>query len=356
MSDLSKVEASAIAHINEILDSFFKRTIQQSQSISPYYGLLWRDIFRLISSGGKRVRPRMTILAYEAFGGTNSDNILPVAAAQELLHLGLLIHDDIIDRDYIRYGVDNITGSYEKQYYTHVLDPADRLHYAQSAAILGGDLMISSSYQLMFESNISAENLITIMKVHSNSIFEVAGGELIDTESAFRPLGEVDAKTVARYKTASYTFIGPLLAGAIPAGISDKNAQTLQKFAENLGIAYQLRDDVIGIFGDELQTGKTTTGDIREGKHTYMIEQFYALASDENKMHFELYFGDKDIQKSEAEIIKELLRSTNALRRTEEIIDDYAARARAALDELNIAGQYHTQFDELITKVTKRDY
>ncbi len=355
MIHLSKEETAATVLVNEVIDSFLLRNVAAAAKISPFYEQLWRDIHRLISSGGKRVRPKMTVLAYEAFGGQDMSCILPVAASQELLHLSLLIHDDIIDRDYVRYGVDNVAGAYEKEHYLRVSDDTDRRHYALSAALLAGDLLLSSSYRLMLESTADATVLLEVQKRHSQSIFDVAGGELIDTESAFRSLGEVDAQTVALYKTASYTFIGPLLSGALLAGAKDEDMLRLEKFAENLGIAYQLRDDIIGVFGDEIKIGKTTVGDIREGKYTYMVEQFYALASEQQRTHFELYFGDRDIQKNEVEVIKNLFVATGALEKTEMAVDEYAKKASEALSTLNMETAFHDEFTALITTVTKRD-
>lgn len=348
MAHLSTLEADTSARINQTIDAFFERNIAQAGKVSPFYTLLWQDMHRLIRSGGKRLRPRMVMRSYKAFGGNDCDSILPVAAAQELLHMALLIHDDIIDRDYIRYGVENITGKYEDQHYSGVLDDKDRLHYAQSAALLAGDLLLSGSYQLMLDSHIDPASLLEIQKIHSRSIFEVAGGELLDTESAFRPLDSIDAKTVALYKTASYTFTGPLLIGAILAAAPSKDVAYLKDFAHSLGIAYQLRDDIIGVFGDEKEIGKTTIGDIREGKHTYMVEQFYELAGDGDIVFFKLYFGDKDIQKSEVEAIKELFVSSGALQHTENKIIEYAMSARNALAHISS----HTDMNELLELVS----
>ncbi len=355
MTHLATNETVAVQRINETIDSFFEHNITESAHINSYYEQLWRDMHRLAMSGGKRLRPRMVLRSYAAFGGTDYEAILPIAATQELMHMSLLIHDDIIDRDDVRYGVDNIMGKYEKEYYAHVIDVNDRRHYAQSAALLAGDLLLSGSYELMLETGIDPTKLLAVQKIHGQSIFAVAGGELIDTESAFRQMGEIDAQTVALYKTAIYTFVGPLLIGAILADASSEQKKDLEAFARHLGVAYQLRDDVIGTFGDENKIGKTTIGDIREGKHTYMVEQFFALASDEEKTYFNLYFGDKDIQKSEVETIKKLLVSTGALQRTEDAINTYSQDARSALSKIRIENEYMNELYDLVDIVTKRD-
>ena len=353
MSNLPNHEQAAVQQINETIELFFSRNTEDAAAVSPYYEQLWQDMHRLISSGGKRLRPRMVLRAYDAFGGNLRDDVLAIAASQELLHMSLLIHDDIIDRDYIRYGVDNIAGKYFKSYYTIVEDETERLHYAQSAAILAGDLLIAGSYRLMVSSNIDANILRAVQDVHSRSIFDVAGGELIDTEAAFRPADSIDAQTVALYKTASYTFVGPLTIGAILAGASTDDVERLRVFAKSLGVAYQLRDDVIGIFGNEQTIGKPTISDIREGKHTYMVEEFYRLADNEQRSRFEQHFGDKHVTLDEAEVIRQLLQDSGALRRTEEVITEYARQAYDALSQIDVGNM--TELHELVTIVTKRD-
>lgn len=353
MVRLSIQEQLTTQRIDEVIDTFFEQHIDDSTRVSVYYEQLWRDMRRLIKSGGKRLRPRMVMRAYAAFGGADSDAVVAVATSQELLHMSLLIHDDVIDRDYMRYGVDNIAGNYFKKFYSSVADDSDRLHYAHSAAILAGDLLISGSYSIMIRSGVDSQVLDKVQQIHSKSIFDVAGGELIDTEAAFRGRDEIDARTVALYKTASYTFVGPLTIGAVLAGASQDEVAQLETFAQNLGVAYQLRDDVIGIFGDERTTGKPTISDIREGKNTYMVEEFYTLASDEQRARFEQHFGNKDVTLDQAEQIKQLLIESGALARTEAEIDKYTRAATEILEQIETGDM--TQLRELITIVTKRD-
>jgi len=353
MSNTHTQEQASIQRIDETIDTYFLRNIDDAAQISGYYEQLWRDMHVLIKSGGKRLRPRMTLRAYAAFGGKESASVVSIATSQELLHMSLLIHDDVIDRDYVRYGVDNIAGKYFKAHYAHVADESSRMHYASSAAILAGDLLISGSYRMIAESSASAEAIASVMAIHGRSIFDVAGGELIDTESAFRELGEVDARTVALYKTASYTFVSPLTIGATLASASQDTLDKLGRFAQSLGVAYQLRDDVIGIFGDERTTGKPTISDIREGKHTYMVEEFYALATSEQKKRFEQHFGDQAVTQEQADEIKSILIESGALKSTENTISAYMTIAEEELSQ--IAEGDVQPLRELIAVVTKRD-
>ncbi|MFZ1301829.1 MAG: polyprenyl synthetase family protein [Candidatus Microsaccharimonas sp.] len=351
---ITKTTVDYAVELNEVLETFFERNVTAASNVSPYYGALWSEMRRLIQSGGKRLRPKMTILAYEAFGGDDHKAILPIAAAQELLHVSLLVHDDIIDRDYIRYGVDNIAGGYSKIYEKHVSDKTDLLHYSHSAALLAGDLLISGSYELMTESTIAPAKIIQAQRLFAQSMFAVAGGELLDTESAFRELGLISAELVALYKTASYSFVGPFVIGATLADASVDDIRGLRLFAENIGIAYQLRDDIIGIFGDETKTGKPTKSDIQEGKKTYMIEQFVQYATNEQRVSFNRYFGNQSITSEEAEIIKELLVISGAKQKTEEAISVYEMQARRALNSLTIVSDFNERIEELIAVATRR--
>ena len=343
-----------IRTIEMVIDDFLERKLEKSTMMSPYYRDLWAEIARMFRSGGKRLRPRLAILSYQMFGGKDVDAVLPAATALELLHLGMLIHDDIIDRDYVRYGVDNVAGGYNKKYDELVPDATDRLHYSHSAALLAGDLLLSEAYLLMAESRVDAHQVLIIQKILGQSIFEVIGGELLDTEAAFRSMSEISTEKVARYKTASYTTTLPMLVGAQLAGMSEAEQVHVRTFGRNLGIAFQLRDDILGIFGDEAVTGKTTIGDIREGKNTYMIEQFYALATPEQRETFDRYFGNAGITSAQADTIRELLRQTGALDATEQAVNQYESVARAALSKLTIDQSYYEQLNMIIAAVTKR--
>jgi len=339
----------------KVLDEYFESRLTQARTISPYYENLWAEITRLVHAGGKKLRPKMTLMAYQAFGGQDVEKVLPIAAAQELLHVGLLIHDDVIDRDTIRYGVNNIEGEYGSIYESLVGDEDERGHYAKSAAILAGDVLISGAYQLILESNAEPEHIVQVQRILATGIFEVIGGELIDTESVFREAGSIPSETVARYKTASYSFITPLLIGAILAGASEQDQQRIREFAESVGLALQLRDDLIGLFGDESVTGKSTVGDIREGKRTYLVEQFEQLSNSEQKAQFAQYYGRHAITNEDAETVRELIINSGAKQKAEDAILTLEDKAHAALHGLSIDQQQVSQFHNLIALATRRD-
>lgn len=340
--------------IDSIIEDFLALKLEQSATIDPYYQELWKEIARLFRSGGKRLRSRLTTLSYRMFGGHDIESVLHAAAAVELLHLAMLIHDDIIDRDYKRYGVDNIAGRYNKLYKEMVDDEKHRLHYSHSAALLAGDLLLSEAYSMMAKTKVDAQRILDAQSLLANSVFEVIGGELLDTESVFRGKVANMAETIALYKTASYTTTLPLLIGAQLAGLSSDSQNDVRELGRSLGIAFQLRDDIIGIFGNEVETGKTTSGDIREGKHTYMIEQFYAYATHEQRTLFERHFGDSTITDDEVAQLRDVITQSGARKKTEQAINVYELNVRNVLKRLSVEKSYIMELNNLIAIVTKR--
>lgn len=342
------------ALLNETINGFFERSIDYATKIDPSYRYLWESLYGLIRSGGKKLRPKMVIMAYEAFGGQDVKAIIPVAAAHELLHFCLLIHDDVIDRDYVRYGVANIAGVYKIAYSQYVASAEDQTHYAHSAAILGGDLMLSGAHQLIAASSLPDDDKMLAQSYLAQSTFEVAGGELLDTELSFAPYESGDALKVAKYKTASYSFVSPLMTGASLANISDDQKIKLHAYASSLGIAYQLVDDLLGVFGSEEQTGKSTSSDILEGKRTYMIEVAMEQLSDGDKAMFLTSFGNPQATAAEVETVKQLIEKSGAKQATERKIHEYADEAAKSLTDLGLADKHHAAFKAFITNVTER--
>lgn len=349
-------DQTLLTAVDETITHFFEHSIREATKIDPSYRQLWEVMHGLIRSGGKRLRPLMTINAYEAFGGTDLKGIFPVAAAQELLHFSLLIHDDVIDRDYTRYGTLNVGGRYKNLYSKFLTSEADQTHFAHSAAILAGDLMLSGAHQLIATSELNAQQKLTAQQLLSRSIFEVAGGELLDTELSFVPYTDGDALKIARYKTAGYSFKIPLLTGAKLATITSTQDRALTDYALSLGVAYQLVDDLLGTFGEEGTTGKSTTSDILEGKKTFMVEQAVNAMTVLEKARFESLFGKHTATSEQIDEVKSLFTSTGAKTKTEQSIKMYAEKAQASLGLLGLDDKHYKEFAALITTVTKRVY
>jgi len=350
---LAPTESKAI--IDAFITPLLQQRTEEARRISPHYETLWQDISKLYSAGGKRFRSYMTLLTFETFSDKPIESILPAAAAQELLHVAMLIHDDIIDRDDIRYGVKNVAREYLDHYEEIIENTEDRRHYAESAAILAGDLLISEAFVLVTETDAQPAVVLAAQRLLSKAMFQVIGGELLDTEAAFRGIDSADPLVIAEQKTASYSFVSPFLMGATLAGAAPEQLETLQRFGEQLGIAYQLRDDIIGIFGDEGITGKSTDGDIREGKRTFLIEEFYKLSDETQRVTFDALFGRHDLNDDAIAVVKNLLIESGAKEAVEVLIAAYREHTHALLATLQMDDIHRTKFSDLIDLCLKRD-
>lgn len=318
--------------VNKALVDFLAQKRGAAEHIHPSYKRLLDEVERVVFAGGKRLRPHLIFLGY---GGYN-DTIAKVAAAHEMLHIATLMHDDIIDRDDIRHNAPTIHHAYEIAHYEGLeLDPADRRHFSMSAAILAGDLLISSAYALLGQAGLNEEDHRKAVHFISTGVFEVIGGELLDTEAPFLT-GDFDPMTVYRYKTAGYSFIAPLLTGAaLSHRYSENEMEDLREYATSLGIAFQIQDDTLGVFGESEATGKSTTGDLREGKQTLLIAEFKRRANEEQLSFFKQTFGQSNATDEDLLRLKEMLKESGALQAALATEKSHTNKAAAAAQRIN---------------------
>jgi geranylgeranyl diphosphate synthase type II len=338
------------------LSEYCKVRTQAASQIGEQYAALWSAIETLLTAGGKRFRPYMLITAFSAYASDDADieSILPAALAQELSHQAMLIHDDIIDRDTIRYGVKNISGQYDSNYKPFIKAPKERAHMALSTALLAGDVLLSDSYHFLSRVTTTPERQSQVSAIFSSGLFEVIGGELLDTQTSFLTNG-VTSQTIARFKTASYSFISPLSIGAILAGASAEQVGLLRQLAEYLGIGYQLRDDLLGTFGSEAETGKSTSTDITEGKRTYLIEQFELLGTEAQKNAFSKLFHTPALSQSDLNTAKNLLVESGAKAQVEMTIDTLRTKSENIISLLTISDETKEVFNNLIQDCLARE-
>ncbi len=342
--------------VNDYLAEYSVRRIREAEAIGPSYVRLREAIDRLIQVGGKRLRPAMVLATFRAYEPHESlKSVLPAAAAQELLHLSMLVHDDIIDRDVTRYGIPNVEGSFLSFYEPFIESTEERRHFALSAAILAGDALLADAHQLIRSTDRPAALVRQVEDIMSESVFSVIGGELLDTESGILVDETIYPLDVAQHKTSSYSFVGPLTTGAILAHAPEQDIQLLAQFGTYLGIAYQLQDDLLGVFGDEQKTGKSTVSDIREGKRTFMIQEFERLADSDAQSEFFAIFHREDASDAELSRARTLLDESGAKQATESRIAFYTNECETLLASPSLEEGRRGVFYELIQTCVVRE-
>lgn len=323
--------------VEALITSLAEERIRTAATIHPRYEKMWRAISDISTNGGKRVRPYLTMVGYGGF----SHDVVPVAAAQEFVHIAMLMHDDIIDQDDVRHGHDNINGIYRKEYVTY-LDELLATHYAYGTGIISGDALISEAYLLLATSDFSNDVKKKLAERLHTSIFEVIGGELLDVEAAFVGDGSITPALVSRYKTASYSFIGPLVSGAVCADADTRTIEALTTYGRNAGIAFQLQDDLLGVFSDEGKTGKSNLTDLQEAKDTQLIREHAHRMDDVMRERFDRLFGDSDASHWELTSLKEDLEASGAKEAVETAIREHFEAALASIKDLPQAKELET--------------
>lgn len=328
------------------LGNYLAEQQQLAAAIDDSYGQQWQTIIDLVASGGKRLRPILLVTAYGGFGGKEYQSAVSLAAAQEILHVALLIHDDIIDRQLVRRGQPNIAGRYTKTY--------GDAHLAMSAALLAGDLCISVAYQLLAAAQLKEPTQAEVFKLFGRAIHEVAGGQLIDMESAIRTYTTSDALRVAHYKTASYSFEGPLAIGAVAAGAGEHAVEQIRQFGQHTGLAFQLVDDLLGMYGEDEEIGKSSLADLREGKQTALITMARELAPSQEVTYLEQALGNADADRPMLSRVREILESSGARGKVEELVDEHGGQARNVLATIDMIDSAKERLGELLNQSTHR--
>lgn len=352
MDAVTVVATERQRHVDAVLARLFSLARKRAAPLGAAYTELW-DSIEAATTGGKRFRPRMVFAAYESLGGTDREAAACVGAAFELLHTALCVHDDVIDRDFVRRGLPNVSGVFRNRALAAGSTEKDAEHHGVSAAVIAGDLALFNAYRLIDRSGVGDAVRARLLEVMDEALFASAAGELIDIDFTLQPQAPHvdDILAMERLKTAVYSFEGPLQAGAILAGAAEEVVTTLGDFGREIGIAYQLVDDVLGVFGSEEETGKTVVGDLREGKRTVMIA--YA-SSAPGWDELEALFGDADLDEEGAERLRAHLVQSGARGFAAGLARYYANRALARLVEPHIPADLRRELHPVADAVLGR--
>jgi len=291
-------------------------------------------------AGGKRLRPAFLYWGWRAAPGADpgeTGRIVDAAAALELLQASALIHDDVMDGSETRRGLPAIhrrfAGLHRGAGWTGSPES-----FGTSAAILLGDLCLSWSDEMLRRCEIPAERLLTAMRVFDDMRTEVIAGQYLDVvEQAVGGASVTRALRVVRYKSAKYTIERPLHIGAVLAGGGGELLRRFSGYGLPLGEAFQLRDDVLGVFGDPAATGKPAGDDLRDGKRTVLIAEAGARASTAQRAVLRRYLGDPALGASGVAALREVIVETGALAVVEDLVRDLTDRSLRALDCAPIA-------------------
>jgi geranylgeranyl diphosphate synthase type I len=315
-------------HVDVHLATWLGPRVASARQVSAEVGAAAEALEGLALRGGKRMRAALVVAGYEAcaapaFAGRGREHMDALLAAceramlaVELLQVYLLIHDDWMDDDDVRRGGPAV----------HV---ALRGHLGgkrrgDAAAILAGDLACAYAQDALLETPMPAGRVLAAARAFARIQVEVVTGQLAEMSS------EPDVEVIHALKTASYTVTGPLAMGASLAGASELRVAQLARYGRPLGIAFQLRDDLLGTFGDPRATGKPVGNDIRQGKRTALVAEMRGHGAADALLARVL--GREDASSDDVVEVVHAMESTGARARVEARVAELLAEARTALE------------------------
>ncbi|MFE1788066.1 polyprenyl synthetase family protein [Streptomyces sp. NPDC059525] len=323
--------------VTTTLDAFLEHKARAAVSLgmSPEVA---QSLGGFLAAGGKRLRPLICATGWQAGGGRAiPEAVIRTAASLEMFHAFCLIHDDIMDDSDSRRGaptlhrrLTRLQGSSQR--------PAAAERTGASCAILIGDVALAWSDELLHTAGLTPRQLGTVLPLVHEMRSEVMYGQYLDVTTAGRPTTDVEqARRIIRYKTAKYTVERPLQIGACLAGASLAVREALSAYALPVGEAFQLRDDLLGVFGAPEVTGKPSLDDLRGGKHTVLVALALQRADAGQRRVLDALLGTDGLGEAGADRIREVLIATGARAEVENMIAALRAQALRVLDSAPLA-------------------
>jgi geranylgeranyl diphosphate synthase type I len=331
---LKRVPAELVDRVNAALRAFVDAAAPELDAVGEELRPLTVAAREFVLGGGKRLRPRFCYWAARAAGAADDDAIVRAAASLELLQACALVHDDVIDRSATRRGQPAVHERFAALHREHSWS-GDPSSFGAATAILLGDLFLVWSESMLARSGVGAEALARARPISDSMRVELMAGQYLDVVEQSRGGGSVDrALRVARYKAAKYTVERPMHLGAALAGGAEDILTVFSNYGLPLGEAFQLRDDLLGVFGDPAITGKPAGDDLREGKRTVLIALAMQSASPGDQEVLAHRLGDPDLDDDGVRQVREIVRSSGAADEVEAVI---AARVATAVEALAAA-------------------
>lgn len=315
------------------------------------------DAARSSLSGGKRLRPAFAYWGWRAAGGnpTKAEQMMVAASAVELVHASALVHDDVMDDSASRRGGLAAHRAFSQLRRSSV-GPDSAALFGRSAAILLGDLLLSWSDELLGSSDLRAKALARGRVYFNRLRTEVVAGQYLDVlaQTSSRSTA-ADAMRVVRYKSAKYTVERPLQFGAAIAKADKGLLAALSSYGIPLGEAFQLRDDVLGVFGEERLTGKPSGDDIREGKRTLLMARALHKADPQQTDVLRHHLGRPHLDAAGIRAVQDVLRETGALGAVETVIAELTSASLLALQHAPIdSAEVREALRVMTGRVTRR--
>ena len=340
--------------VDTALEAHLDATLPRLASLHPTIEPVVAELRQFVLGGGKRLRPTLLLLGYRAAGGTELEPVMGPALALELLHTCALVHDDIIDAAPTRRGRPTVHRHFAALHRAEGW-AGDPDAFGTAAALLLGDLAFVQADELFLSADVDAERLLTAFRHFTLLREEVMAGQYVDVQAAQTGATSRElAVTVASLKSGRYSVARPLEIGALLDGGHERLVAGLARVGEPLGRAFQVRDDVLGVFGVEHETGKSVASDLREGKRTLLVAETVARLDPDDRARFLALLGEPSLEPQGAAWLREMMVVSGGLDATERYITDRVEEALTSVAELDVEPEVTAALDAMAVFIRDR--
>ena len=335
------------------IQNYFKEQRKDFENYlnQPHLKFSFDIIEEITLRDAKRLRASFVYFVSKMFGNENEEAALKLGAVIEIIHAYLLILDDFMDMSDDRRGGPTAHKMYEDFYKKHNYSGEDKEHYSNSMAVTAAIVASNMADILLNSIDINPADLLNISTKLHRRIAITGYGQLEDVTNSVKPnVVEEDVLSMLRHKTGVYTYENPIYCGAYLAGVTDeKILSALTDYAIPGGIAFQIKDDNLGMYGDPEIMGKSVMDDMKEGKYTLLVYKAYAKATEEQKKTLDKYIGNRQATSENHEMVKKIIKDTGSLKYSEDKAWEYVNSAQKALRDSPLnSKEYKSGFDYLI--------
>lgn len=322
-----------------------KELVNLTRALNKKYGLhrispvLFSNIKEFVLRPGKRIRPTLLAISYLGFAKKTAPGLYTTAVSLELLHDFMLVHDDIIDKSDTRRGAPSM----HRMLNRYLKDYKGLKFNGQDLAIVIGDVMYAAAIHAFLSIKAEWKNKEDALKKFIEAAMYTGSGEFIELIEGIKSIDNTSREDIFRVydlKTAYYTFAAPLYSGAVLAAAEKRQADILFQYGIQIGRAFQIKDDIIGIFGKETDIGKPNLTDLKEAKKTLLVWHGYHHSPKANKKAIKNILAKTDTDKNDLLKIRQILNDSGALNRTINEIKHCLAKADTLLNASKIKPLY----------------
>jgi len=328
--------------INPQLRQFFVRELKSPFGISAREQKLSHEILTHLQEHSlrpaKRLRGALVLTGHKLLNADDNKNAMSAAISMEIIHTALLIHDDVMDCDDTRRGKPT-THKYFATLHDEQYEHGDQCHFGESMAIQVGDIALLLGFSVLAESTIKEELRLQVLNRLLRGIIHTGYGQVFDvTLEAMGKAQEQDIIDLHSAKTAIYTYENPLHIGALLAGATKSDLLLLSRYALPAGIAFQIQDDILGLYGNPEKTGKAADSDLKQRKLTLLMKKAYEFGDLKQTQKLNKIWGNPDLTATDAQLARQIILETGSLDYSKKLSVEYAQKALSTIPKMKENG------------------